>query len=82
MPKDIWELLNDSLSDLRREISSLNDRYAETMRKVWIKITEIEVSMRQRESSQKSVKDDLKWLVPTILAIISLFLTYYLRSAK
>lgn len=80
MPQDVWQVLTASLSELRKELATLNKEYTEGMRLIWIKLTELDVTLKNKVDASKSVKDDLKWLIPTILSILSLTLLYLYKS--
>jgi len=77
MAEDLWKLLQDSLNSLKAEIKDIGDKFNDAHKNIWIKLTELEVRLDSEIKKDKNVRDDLKWLVPIIVSVIAILITYF-----
>ena len=76
---DPWMVLSDALHGLRSELVSFNDKYAESIRQIWIKLTELDVKLQTVENKGKTIREDFKWVIPVIISLITMYLALKYR---
>lgn len=78
MPLDPWEVLRHAVDSMKSDINSI----IEKIQAQEIKTALLEERQKNIETQKRSSKEYFFWIVPTLIALLSLVLHFYAEAAK
>jgi len=75
MPVDPFYLIQETIVSIKSEINSLTDKYNNSVREIWIKLTELETNIKNDKYWLEKGKDSWYKSLPIIVSILALFVS-------
>jgi hypothetical protein len=74
---DPWEIIRDSFKELKEEIKEFGNKYNASIIDIMVNLTKLEARIKNLEDRREELRQDLKWIIPSIISLLSFAMWIY-----